>query len=157
MHARAAALVRYPHPGGGYSREVVPSASWLQRRAGLEAAGTLDRATLERLLPAPDAPEPPSGFLRRHALTRADIGGPYRETPDDAMAGFTNAIGTVWIGLSDERFGTDRIEAGIEVSFVGTKSADIESVCRYRVTQSASATVGGGASRSTRRSGGGTG
>ena len=58
---------------------------WLQRRAGLDATGTLDAPTLARLLTAAAAPPSPAELLRRHTLTGDEVAGPFRPTPDDVM------------------------------------------------------------------------
>ena len=70
---------------GRWGQNTEKAVFWLQRRAGLAATGTLDRATLPRLLAAADAPAKLSDLLRPHALTAAELRGPYRATPDDVQ------------------------------------------------------------------------
>lgn len=59
---------------------------WLQRREGLDASGTLDRETLDRLLRLADAPEQPASLLTVHTLTQEDVEGPFEEIPEDIYA-----------------------------------------------------------------------
>ncbi|CAN5524331.1 hypothetical protein BH23BAC4_BH23BAC4_14960 [soil metagenome] len=56
---------------------------WFQEREGLDASGTLDRETLERLTQEADAPDRPQGLTRTHTLTEDQAEGPFRPTPDD--------------------------------------------------------------------------
>ena len=70
---------------GMWGQNTEKAVFWLQRRAGLDATGTLDRATLPRLLAAADAPASLGDLLRPHALTSAEISGPFRPTPDDVQ------------------------------------------------------------------------
>ena len=70
---------------GRWGQNTEKAVFWLQRRAGLDATGTLDEATTRRLLAAADAPVTPGELLRPHALTAAEIEGPFRDTPDDVQ------------------------------------------------------------------------
>jgi lipoprotein-anchoring transpeptidase ErfK/SrfK len=56
---------------------------WLQRREGLEATGTLDQQTLERLTSLAGAPDRPEALLTTYTITQEDVQGPYEPVPDD--------------------------------------------------------------------------
>ncbi len=71
---------------GRWGQNTEKAVFWLQRREGLDATGTLDRPTLQRLLRLADAPEAPDSLLTVHTLTEEDMAGPFEEIPDDIYA-----------------------------------------------------------------------
>ncbi len=56
---------------------------WLQRAAGLDATGRLDRATLGRLVRMADAPARPDSLLATVVLSAEDVEGPFEPLPED--------------------------------------------------------------------------
>lgn len=71
---------------GAWGQNTEKAVYWLQRRENLPATGTVDRATLERLVALADAPEEPDSLLGSHTLTEDDVAGPFVEIPDDVYA-----------------------------------------------------------------------
>lgn len=71
---------------GRWGQNTEKAVFWLQRREGLDATGTLDRATLDRLLRLADAPESPDSLLIVHTLTEDDVEGPFQAIPEDIYA-----------------------------------------------------------------------
>src|SRR5690606_4717979 len=68
---------------GAWGQNTEKAIYWLQRREGLDATGTLDAETLDRLLRLADAPESPDSLLTVHTLTEEDVEGPFEEIPED--------------------------------------------------------------------------
>ena len=68
---------------GYWGQNTEKAVYWLQRREGLDATGTLDRATIEYLLRLADAPESPDSLLTVYTLTEDDLEGPFEEIPED--------------------------------------------------------------------------
>lgn len=53
---------------------------WLQKREGLRATATVDSLTFARLATLAGEPD---ALVRRHALTEADVAGPFVDLPED--------------------------------------------------------------------------
>ncbi|MEP0547947.1 MAG: L,D-transpeptidase family protein [Rhodothermales bacterium] len=71
---------------GRWGQNTEKAVYWLQRREGLDASGTLDRPTLQRLVQLADAPRSPDSLLVLRTLTEDDVEGPFEEIPDDIYA-----------------------------------------------------------------------
>lgn len=68
---------------GRWGKNTEKAVFWLQKREGLDATGTVDRATLARLRELADA----SGSLvSSHTLSDGEVSGEYLEIPDDIYA-----------------------------------------------------------------------
>jgi peptidoglycan hydrolase-like protein with peptidoglycan-binding domain len=71
---------------GRWGQNTEKAVYWLQRREGLDASGTLDRPTLQRLVQLADAPRSPDSLLVLRTLTADEVEGPFEEIPDDIYA-----------------------------------------------------------------------
>ena len=71
---------------GRWGQNTEKAIYWLQRREGLDASGTLDRPTLQRLVQLADAPRSPDSLLVLRTLTADEVEGPFEEIPEDIYA-----------------------------------------------------------------------
>ena len=71
---------------GRWGQNTEKAVYWLQRREGLDASGTLDRPTLQRLVQLADAPASPDSLLVLRTLTADEVEGPFEEIPEDVYA-----------------------------------------------------------------------
>ncbi len=71
---------------GKWGQNTEKAIFWLQRREGLPASGTLDRATLRRLVQLAEAPAMPEALVVLHTLTADEVEGPFQPIPDDPYA-----------------------------------------------------------------------
>ncbi len=65
---------------GRWGKNTEKAIYWLQHREGLEPTGRLDERTHQRLLQLAGSPQQ---VIRTHALTAADLEGPFVDIPDD--------------------------------------------------------------------------